>query len=183
MARLEVFLVFDLLLEAALLVLARQSIRNYWLHDLALLPSFALGAWVLSGMNSSRRFKSSLLAIGSVVVLVTVGEAFQMGLYHKWIAAMILGSLGLMFASAWELGRLFSQPSSTAMTQSPAFWFLAASILDLGTSALMYAGSTLFLRSLSPRWIGIPWAVNTALGVILRLVLSKTFLCLKPRSF
>jgi len=182
MVRLETFLVFDLLLEAGLLGLALRHTRNYWLHDLALLPSLALGAWILVGMNRSRRFKTSLLALGGLVVLVTIGEASHLGLYHKWIISMILGSLGLMFASVWNLGRLFSRPSSIGLSQQPAFWFLGASILDLGTSVLMYAGSTLFLRSLSPKWIGIPWAVNTALGVVLRLVLTKAFLCPKPKS-
>lgn len=182
MVRLEAFLVFDLLLEVGLLGLALRHTRNYWLHDLALLPSLALGAWILAGMNPSRRFKSSLLFMGGLVALVTIGEAARLGLYHKWIASMILGSLGLMVASVWELGRLFARPSSAALAQHPAFWFLTASILDLGTSVLMYAGSTLFLRSLSPKWIGIPWAVNTALGVVLRLVLTKAFLCPKPKS-
>jgi hypothetical protein len=181
MVRLEAYLVFDLLLEAGLLGLALRHTRNYWLHDLALLPFFVLGAWVLAGLNPSRRFRISLFALGILVVLVSIGEASRLGLYHKWTLSMILASVGLMVASVWELGRLFSRPSTTALTQYPAFWFLIATTLDLGTSVLMYAGSPLFLAALSAKWIGIPWAVNTSLGVVLRLILTKAFLCPKPR--
>ena len=176
------YLLLDAILEVVLLGMALRGIRTYGLLDLAIVPSFVLQALVLVNMRKGVRLKAPLALVGTVLVLLSAWEGWRGGLYPKWAGAMILSGLAVLGASLWLAFQALSDDRAEPLFQRPSFWLTGTWIIEQGSAMLLTAGTGLFLRTLSPRWIGLPWITHDLVCAALAFSMARTFLCPKPRS-
>jgi hypothetical protein len=182
MPSLVAVLAFNLLVRAALMGTALVGMRNHWISNLALLPSFLLMAWIILRLGAKRTVAPFLLAASLCIAAMAVWEACQTGVNQIWNRAATLVSLTLLAASLWGIGQLFLADARTRLGSLPEFWVLAAWALDNGTSVVFHSLFDLFLGHLTKPWVLVPWLVVFMLGGFFNVMLAKTFLCPKPRS-
>lgn len=176
MSRLSVAVLFDLLVNWALLGLAFGHIHNAWLANLAFVPQTLMSLWVLSDLGP-RPFPVSILVSAGVLILATAGwDATSFGLKTKWLTSMAVASIVLLGLSTWKLQGLL-QLNGETLFQEPAFWLLGTWTLDHGTLLIFYPLADAFIHHLSPTWVQIPWLVNYLVGLLLNITLARTFLC------
>lgn len=176
------YLIADAAFEVVLLGMAMRSIRTYGMLDLAILPSFALQALILIKMARGANLRGPLVTVGFLVATLCTWEGWHGGLSPKWSAAMVISSLAILCASLWLILQQLLDAQSVPLFQRPAFWLAGSWVVEQGSSMLLSAGTPLFLRTLSPRWIGLPWITHDLICAAMTFTTAKAFLCLKPRS-
>ncbi len=182
MDRLTLAVTCNLLVNWALLSMCVRHIDNLWFDNLTFLPEFGLDLWVLSGLGPRRIPRFVIVSISAILVGATVLEAATTGLWLKWSTSMSISSILLIGLCFWRLQELFLQPVNLSVFRQPAFWVLAAWLLELGMEMTFYPLHAFFLSHLSRSWVLVPWLAKYALGLGLDLTLSMAFLCPKSIS-
>lgn len=176
------YLILDAAFEVVLLTMALHHRRTYGLLDLALVPTFAFQSLILSRMPAGDRLRGPLLAAGLLIFGVATWEGWRGGLHPKWAVAMVLAGLSVLTASLWLAFQGLLDPSPVPLTERPAFWLTGSWTIEQGSLMLLAAGTSYFLRTLSPAWVGLPWIANDLLCGALQFSMAKVFLCPSPTS-
>lgn len=180
--RLSLLLGYGLLVNWTLLGLALNHVRNAWLAAPAYLVESLLTLWVLRGV-APRRFPSLVLVPSIAVILGTTAvDAFRIGVRGKWPISETVTSLLLLALCILALSEPSREDDETPARNRPSFWLLGAWSLMLAFDLTFYPLHNVFLQQLSREWILVPWFAKYVVGLILNLVLARTFLCPKPSS-
>lgn len=182
MRRLSLLLVYGLLVNWALLGLALGHVRNAWLSAPAYLVESLLTLWVLQGITPRCLPKPVLVPSVAVILGTTAVDAFRIGVRGKWPVSETVTTLILLALCLLALSASSREDDETPARDRPAFWFLGTWSLMLAFDLTFYPLHNAFLQHLSRDWILVPWFAKYAVGLILNLVLSRTYLCPKPSS-
>jgi hypothetical protein len=180
--RLSLLQGYNLLVNWTLLGLAMNHVRNAWLAAPTYLVETLLSLWVLRGVDPRRLRWPALVPSIALILGSAAVDVSRTGFRGKWPLSETLAGLLLLLFCLLLLVRLLRSDSATPTMDQPSFWLLGAWSLILAFDLTFFPLQNLFLQRLSHAWILVPWFAKYVTGLILNLVLARTFLCPKPSS-
>jgi hypothetical protein len=173
---------FNVFIRAVLMGTALAGLRNHWVSNLALLPSFLLMTWAIASFRAKSYTGPALWIAALPIATIASWEASQVGFNSVWNRSTTLVAMTLLAATLWEIYQFFLLDTAGELGSIPGFWVATAWALDNGTSAIFHSMFDFFLQNLTKPWVLVPWLVMFLLGAIFNLFLARAFLCLKPQS-